>query len=242
MRSFQLSPERLNNKAVRWGGALLFGAALGYFAYRFAVTFGEPAPAPADVASVIWNVILFTAFALHHSLFARTPVRAWIARAAPAHERSIYVWVASLLFIAVCALWQPVGGVAWDARGWLRWTLTGVQASGVMLTLRGAAVLDPRELAGITQGRGGKDGRSEASEFKTVGPYGWVRHPIYLGWFLIVLAATPMTMTRLVFAAVSCCYLVVAMPFEEGTLRRTSAGAYDDYCRQVRWRIIPGVY
>lgn len=230
---------------MRWSGALLFVAALGYFGYRFVVSFGEPAPAPADVASVIWNVTLFTAFALHHSLFARTPVRAWIARAAPAHERSIYVWVASLMFIAVCALWQPVGGVAWDADGPLRWVLTGVQVLGVGLTLRGAAVLDPRELAGLTQGRNVETGRSGTdgrSEFTTVGPYGWVRHPIYLGWFLIVLAATPMTMTRLVFAAVSCVYLVVAIPFEEGTLRRTSAGAYDDYMRQVRWRLLPGVY
>jgi protein-S-isoprenylcysteine O-methyltransferase Ste14 len=227
---------------VRWGGALLFGAALGYFGYRFVVSFGAPAPAPADVASVLWNVTLFTAFALHHSLFARTPVRAWIARTAPRHERSIYVWVASLLFIAVCGLWQPVGGVAWEADGWLRWVLRGVQAAGVVLTLRGAAVLDPRELAGITQGDEGLGKGAGPSAFKTEGPYGWVRHPIYLGWFLMVLAASPMTMTRLVFAAVSCFYLVVAIPFEESTLRRTSAGAYDAYSRQVRWKLLPGLY
>ena len=29
-------------------------------------------------------------------------------------ERSTYIWIASLLLIAVCALWTPVPDVAWD--------------------------------------------------------------------------------------------------------------------------------
>jgi protein-S-isoprenylcysteine O-methyltransferase Ste14 len=110
-----------------------------------------------------------------------------------------------------------------------------------VLTLRGATVLDVRDLAGLrssplphTQGA--------TQEFKTSGPYGWIRHPIYSGWFLMVLAANPMTMTRLTFALVSCAYLIVAIPLEEGTLRRTSVGAYDAYMRTVRWRVVPGLF
>ncbi len=79
-------------------------------------------------------------------------------------------------------------------------------------------------------------------DFKTRGPYGWVRHPIYSGWFLMVLAASPMTMTRLVFALVSCAYLVAAIPFEERSLRHASSGGYDRYMAQVRWKLVPGLY
>ena len=79
-------------------------------------------------------------------------------------------------------------------------------------------------------------------DFKTNGPYGWMRHPIYTGWFLMVLAASPMTMTRLVFALVSCAYLVAAIPFEERSLREASSGGYDRYIGQVRWKLIPGLY
>lgn len=226
---------------MRWGGALLFAAALVHFVYRFVITYGvPPAGSPARVPVVI-DLLLFTAFALHHSVFARTPVRAWIARLAPAHERSIYVWIASLLFIAVCALWQPVGGVAWSLEG--PWRVEGwiLQALGVVLTLRGAAVLDFRELAGITQG-GPDQVRPARPLFSTAWPYGWIRHPIYLGWFLMVLPVGVMTNTRLVFALISCAYLVVAIPWEEKTLRRTSAGAYEEYSARVRWRLLPGVY
>jgi protein-S-isoprenylcysteine O-methyltransferase Ste14 len=169
-------------------------------------------------------------------------MRQWVARTVPpALERSFYVWIASLLFIAVCALWRPVPGVAWRAEGMLLWALWLLQATGVWLTLRSAAILDIRELAGLKQFEGGSPVTTE-NAFKTIGPYGWVRHPIYSGWFLMVFAASPMTTTRLVFAAVSCAYLLIAIPFEERSMRAAAAGAYERYMAQVRWRLLPGVY
>ena len=121
------------------------------------------------------------------------------------------------------------------------------------MTLRGAAVLDVFDLAGIrgaggvVDGAGGVDGAGRARggtnvEFKTTGPYGWVRHPIYAGWFLLVFAASPMTMTRLAFAVVSGAYLIVAIPLEERSMRAMAPGAYERYMAQVKWRILPGVY
>ena len=221
-----------------WSGALLFFLSLAYFLFTYAVTFAVPAP-PGDMAlAITWNVLLFTAFACHHSVFARERVRAWVARAVPAGlERSFYVWVASVLFLAVTRFWQPVPGIAWQVDGVARWALWAVQAVGVWLTLRSAAILDIRELAGIQQSvASGED------IFRTSGPYGWVRHPIYTGWFLLVFAASPMTMTRLVFAVVSCAYLVIAIPFEERSMRASTPGAYERYMAQVRWKLIPGLY
>ena len=44
----------------------------------------------------IANVVLFTVFALHHSIMARTGAKAWITRLLPPDlERSVYVWIAS---------------------------------------------------------------------------------------------------------------------------------------------------
>jgi len=74
------------------------------------------------------------------------------------------------------------------------------------------------------------------------GPYRYVRHPIYLGWVLLVFAAPTMPMGRLLFAAVSTLYLVVAVPFEERSLVAEFGPAYRDYQRQVRWRLVPGLW
>jgi protein-S-isoprenylcysteine O-methyltransferase Ste14 len=69
-----------------------------------------------------------------------------------------------------------------------------------------------------------------------------VRHPIYAGWFLFVFAMPVMTMTQLVFAVTSSVYLLIAIPFEERSLRRSSAGAYEQYMKQVRWKLLPHVF
>ena len=246
-------------RMFRWLGALLFLCSLGYFLVSYMTTFGVPAPGGASGAATVpiaWDVVLFTVFALHHSVCARTPVRRWIARLVPpALERSTYIWIASLLLIAVCALWRPVPGVAWDIDGPWRWALRLLQVGGVWLTLRSAAILDVGELAGVTDPAGGllpaADGNanpdaealaSTAGTFRTAGPYGWVRHPIYAGWFLLVFAVVPMTMTRLTFAVVSGLYVLIAIPFEERSMRAGAHDAYRRYEAQVRWRLVPGLY
>ena len=58
----------------------------------------------------------------------------------------------------------------------------------------------------------------------------------------MVFAVPTMTMTRLVFAITSCAYLLIAIPFEERSLRRTTAGAYEIYTRKVPWRLVPRVF
>lgn len=234
------APPSAAARAFAWAGALLFVVSLGYFLFVYAITFGRPAPGAARRAAVTINVLLFTIFALHHSVFARERVRAWVARhVPPALERAVYVWVASVLLIAVCALWQPVRGVAWRATGPLAWALTAIQAFGGYLALRSAAIIDIFELSGIRQ----LDPRASGPmHFKTTGPYGWVRHPIYAGWFLLVFAAPTMTMTRLVFAIVSSAYLLIAIPLEERSLVATTGEAYEEYARKVRWKLLPGLY
>lgn len=204
----------------------------------------------------MWNVTLFTVFAFHHSVCARWPVRRWFALLVPTSlERSTYVWIASLLLIVVCALWRPVPGVAWDADEILHWPFRLIQIGGVWLTLRSAMILDVRELAGIsdtndpwcptpteTSTRISTVVQPHDIEFTTTGPYGWIRHPIYAGWFLLVFAVMPMTMTRLTFAVISCAYLLIAIPLEERSIQATSGPAYGRYKALVRWRLLPGVY
>ena len=222
-------------------GALLFITSLGYFAAVYLTSFGAPPPGAVEtVTAVTFDVTLFTLFALHHSLFARGPIRRWVSRTvAPELERSLYVLIASLLFLAVCAWWRPIEGVAWRAAddSVALWVLRGLQVAGVVLTLGSAVILDFRELSGM------RVRSSQAlAEFSTSGPYGWVRHPIYVGWFLFVWAAAPMTMTRMLFALTSCLYLLIAIPLEERTIRASSGGAYERYMSRVRWRLVPGVY
>lgn len=253
--------------AAAWMGASLFLASLAYFAYFYLVVLGRPvAPPPEGLATAVGiNVGLFTLFALHHSVLARGWAKHRVARVVPhALERVAYVWLASVLFLAACLLWRPLPGIAWEASGLAAWPLRAAQAAGVALTLASASRIDIWELAGIRQASAyarltrpapalpqsaaPSVSVSSASPYRgtssleAAGPYRWLRHPIYLGWVLLVFGVPVMTNGRLLFAAVSTGYLIAALPFEERSLISEFGGAYRDYQRRVRWRLVPGVW
>jgi hypothetical protein len=219
---------------VRWAGGAVFVLALLVCAYSFVVTWSTPAP--FDAAAIAIDAGLFTAFAAHHSVFARDPVKRWLSRAVPVRLlRSVYVWIASLLLIGMCAAWRPVGGDIYRVRGWQAVALAGVQLAGLLVIASAVRAIDALELAGIRP-------HAAAESLQFHGPYRWVRHPLYLGWVLATFGPAHMTGDRLVFAGISLFYLMIAVPFEERSLIGSFGEPYLRYRELVRWRIVPYVY
>ncbi len=222
-------------RAYAWIGAGLFVASLLYFLYFYLIIL-DRAAAPGGLGALTIDLSLFSIFALHHSIMARTGAKRWLTRFVPAElERSTYVWIASLLFLATCGWWQPIGGVLYEVRGPIAIAWRLVQAAGIVLALVASAALHPFVLAGL---------RATGPEpsLRTSGVYGWVRHPVYLGWVLFVFAAPRMTTDRLAFAIVSTTYLAMAVPFEERSLVEAFGDRYRMYAGRVRWKILPWVY
>ncbi len=232
----------LISMAVAWLGGAAFVASLAFFGWSYGIRFGPGAAADTGdgtATAVVVNALLFTAFALHHSVMARTGAKQWVVRTVPPWlERSVYVWIASILFILTCAWWREVPGVLYDVSWPWKGACLAVQAAGVWLTLRSAGVLDPLELAGIRQVLGSV----RPPAFMVFGPYHLVRHPIYFGWALMTFGTPRMTGTRLSFAVISTTYLMLAIPFEERSLVEVFGDEYVQYQRTVRWRMIPGIY
>jgi protein-S-isoprenylcysteine O-methyltransferase Ste14 len=228
--------------AAAAGGAALFAVALGVFLYAYTVRFGTAAG--GGLRAVAADLALFTGFALHHSVFARAPVKGLVARVVPPElERSLYTWGASALFLVVTLSWQPVDGVAWRLPGVWRMAGFAAQVAGVVLTMQGSARLDALELAGVRQVlQARRDDPPRPPVLETTGPYALVRHPVYFAWALFVFGAPDMTATRLAFALISTAYLAAAIPLEERSLTRTFGPEYARYQRKVRWRMLPGLY
>jgi protein-S-isoprenylcysteine O-methyltransferase Ste14 len=231
------STASLERGFVWIGGALFVGsltATVVVYAFSWSSSrLGRPVLWPALPANIAW----FLAFALHHSLFARDGVKAWIARHVPDRLlRSVYVWMASALWFGVITAWQPLGGLIFEqTSGAARLVHSVVQAAGFGLIAASVGVIDPLELAGIRSST-----RPPALQVR--GPYRLVRHPLYLGWVLMVFGAATMTVDRLFFAVMTTVYLVAAVPWEERSLERTFGDAYQRYEARVRWRMIPFVY
>ena len=246
----------------------MFAASLAFFLYSYLVRFGRPAAGTSVLVPVAIDTALFTLFALHHSLFARPFVKRWLfglrvrpgsdrgqtgvrpgsdrgqtgvrPRSDPSPmERPAYVWVASVLFIAVCAAWRPVPGELYHVTGVLSLAAYAVHVAGIVLTAQGSARLDVLDLAGV---RAVSPSPATHVPLQTRGVYGFVRHPVYFAWVLMVIGTPRMTMTRLTFAVISTAYLAIAIPFEERGLLDVFGSEYREYQKRVRWRMIPGIY
>jgi protein-S-isoprenylcysteine O-methyltransferase Ste14 len=222
-----------------WLGGGMFVAALAASTFTYLIRWATPSAHPRHAAALLADVALLTVFAVHHSVFARESTKKWMASAVPARlQRSVYVWTASVLLLLTLALWRPVGGDLYIVTGWPAMLHAVLQLAGLALIARSVARIDALELAGIRPAAE----RDASQALQTAGPYRWVRHPLYLGWVIAVFGAAHMTADRLTFAAVTTAYLIVAVPWEERSLRRAFGDDYARYAGRVRWRIIPYVY
>ena len=246
-RGRRATVRRTGGRLYALGAAAAFAASLGYFAYTYGVRLGSAGTDSTPLrigGGLVVNTGLFSLFALHHSLLARSGVRRRIARRLPdGLERATYVWIASVLFALTCGWWQPLPGDLYRADGPLRAAGFAVQAAGILLVIRGGAVLDLRELAGIRQiaspGGGAND---RTSELRIRGPYRRLRHPLYAGLLLVLLGTPDMTCSRLWFTLLSTVYVVVAIPWEERDMAARFGERYERYRTEVPWRLVPGVY
>ena len=228
-------------RAFAWGGGVMFVASLAWFAYFYYAILGHrSAPRETFIPHLTFDLLLFAVFASHHSVFARERVKQFVKRCVPASlERSVYVWIASTLFVIVCMAWRPIpGGDLYELVSWAAWLTRGMQVVGLLIIVRTAGILDALELAGIRQARD----EARSLDLRIVGPYRWIRHPLYLGWMLFVFGASQMSADRLAFAVVSSAYLVIAIPWEERSLIASLGNAYREYKQKVKWRLVPHVY
>ena len=77
----------------------------------------------------------------------------------------------------------------------------------------------------------------------TTGPYRTVRHPAYAGMILFELALATLLASWWALIASGLCaiLLILRTALEDRTLRVELAG-YEDYARQVRFRLLPGIW
>lgn len=219
--------------------AVFFGSFL--YAVGFIGNFGVPhtldsAPAAGLVPSLLINLGLLGLFALQHSVMARPAFKRWMTRLVPASaERSTYVLASSLALIAIFAHWQPLGGTVWTVTDpTLRGVLWGCFAFGWLLVLVSTFLINHFDLFGLRQVWLQLVGRPYTEiGFRTPGPYRYVRHPLYVGWFFAFWAAPTMTVSHLVFAVATTAYILIAIRLEERDLVTHLGEAYRDYRERV---------
>jgi protein-S-isoprenylcysteine O-methyltransferase Ste14 len=211
------------------------------YAVGFIGNFGVPrtldaGPSRPFLESLAIDLGLLALFALQHSVMARPAFKRWFTRLVPeAAERSTYVLASSVALIVMFALWQPLGGVVWSIdKPAIRGVLWGLFAFGWLLVLVSTFLINHFDLFGLRQVWLQLLGRPYTHlPFGTPGPYRYVRHPLYVGWFFAFWATPTMTVSHLVFAVMTTAYILVAIQLEERDLVAHFGEAYRSYRTRV---------
>jgi len=198
---------------------------------------------PRDVAlgtALLVNLGLLTLFALQHSVMARPAFKRWWTRFVPeSAERSTYVLFSSLALIALFWFWQPMGGLVWNITAPAGVVaMFSIYAAGWALLLYATFLINHFDLFGLRQVWLQLIGKPCVPlKFKTPWLYRQVRHPIYVGWLMIIWPTPTMTVAHLVFAALSTGYILVGLRLEERDLLAAHP-EYAEYMKRVP-RLLP---
>ena len=166
------------------------------------------------------NLVLIVAFCLQHSGMARPGFKRALAQVFPTHlERSTYVLVSGIATIAMVYFWQPMGGIIWAAGDAATIGIYALYVAGWTLLVLSTFWINHFDLFGLRQVWLNFRGEPYTHvPFKTPGLYRHIRHPLYLGWFMVMWAAPVMTVSHLAFAVASSIYILMAIRWEEKDL------------------------
>jgi protein-S-isoprenylcysteine O-methyltransferase Ste14 len=185
---------------------------------------------------------LLALFAVQHSVMARPAFKRLMTRwIPPLLERSVFVLASSLCLAAMFTYWEPLGGAVWNVEApAARAAIWALFAFGWSLVLVTTFLINHFDLFGLRQIWFYLTGRPYSRlRFVEPGPYRFVRHPLYVGWFFAFWSTPTMGAAHLVFAIMTTAYILVAIQLEERDLVAEHGDAYRSYRRRVPM-LIPG--
>lgn len=185
--------------------------------------------------AVAGDALLIAQFPIIHSFLLSQRGRSLLARIAPPGIGSdlvptTYVLVASLQLLATFELWSPSGITLLDSSGGVRWLFMVLfVASWVFLVkaLTDSGLALQTGYIGWSSVASGK--RPNYGDFPQHGLFRLIRHPVYLGFALVLWTAPVHTLDGVVLAGVWTLYCAVGPLFKESRFRKWHGERYARY-------------
>lgn len=187
------------------------------------------------LSPVIGNALLIMAFAIQHSVMARSAFKKIILKFVPsALERSVFVLATCVVLVWFYLAWQPINLLVWQATGTIAMVLQLSFLLGASLVLWSTFMISHGQLFGIAQAwYAYKEKELSDDSFITPSLYKFSRHPMYLGVLIVFWSTPEMTVGHMVAASLFSIYVFIGIGYEERDLLARFGNAYADYMERV---------
>jgi protein-S-isoprenylcysteine O-methyltransferase Ste14 len=162
--------------------------------------------------SGLWIWLSGLLFAVVHSLLASQSCKQWSYKHGLKEPR--YRLVYSVFSVLTTAVWvwfvhQLADASLYQTDGFIWLVMVALQVLGLIVALAAFQPIDGLVFLGLRKASTGTD------PFIVSGIYRWVRHPMYSGAMLILLAMPEQSYNGLHFSLVICVYFIIGSRFEE---------------------------
>ncbi len=207
--------------------------------FQLATLTVDNGPGGEPITAAVIDLGLIAMFGLQHSIMARQGFKRWWMKIVPPPiERSVYVLAASVMLTILFLFWRPIDGIVWSLNpithpvlNDLIWIVFWI---GWLAVLLSTFLINHFELFGLQQAWYHlRSHEAEPPRFHQPLFYKYVRHPLYLGFFLAFWAAPEMTIGHLLFAAGMSTYVLIAIRYEEHDLISLFGRDYELYRERV---------
>ncbi|AOY89472.1 hypothetical protein BKP64_15570 [Marinobacter salinus] len=172
-----------------------------------------------------------------HSVMARPGFKRWWAHIVPpVLERSTYILISGGTLLLFLLAWQPMTTSVWTIENvYAAVALYALYALGWSMMVLATFNIDHFDFFGVRQVWTWALRRApRPAAFTARYLYGVTRHPISLGWLIVLYATPQMTAGHLTMALICTLYIAAVTPIEEADLLRELGEPYRAYRKRVR--------
>lgn len=184
--------------------------------------------------TLVLDASLCLVFFLQHSGMIRRATRRWLSRYVSQRYLGAAFSVASgIVLFALLILWQESSMLLASADGLSRWGLRAIFWLAIAGQLWGIWSLKSADLFGTAALRQATRPAVSSTPLVVVGPYRWIRHPLYLTTLLMVWSQPDLTADRLLLNVLFTVWIIAGTLWEEQDLVDDYGEDYRSYQRRV---------
>jgi protein-S-isoprenylcysteine O-methyltransferase Ste14 len=185
--------------------------------------------------ALLIDAFLSIIFFLQHSIMVSRGFKQWLGKFMPdVYHNAFYGLTSGIAWLLVLIFWQKSPTLIASANGTIYWILRGLFCICLAGFFWGSKSLGSFDALGVKPLMRYISNRPDKpQQIMAKGPYGWVRHPLYLFLIVIIWSCPVLTLDRLLFNIMCTFWIVIGTFLEDRDLHREFGSQYREYSSQV---------